>query len=188
MKDADERKNELIEIGTEMYLEKNDINVKEIVKKANVAVGLFYYYFESKEIYIGEIINRIINKNLKSLKDVLEKDELMAIEKVDKCLDLLCEHIKETNKYVDLSLFKTNSHYALTEKMAEDLTPYIEKVIKQGIKEKTFKVNDVKITSTFILYGIIGIINSKVNIKNDNTYKEIKQIIYNNLEVRNENN
>lgn len=182
VKEADVRKQELLDIGTRMYLEDNIVNVKKIVKEANVAVGLFYYYFESKEKYIGEITNKIISDNLKNIKAILVSNEYLAKEKLNILLELIWNHLIETNKYVDNSTFKTNEHYILTEKMLLELKPYVEEFIKQGIKERAFHVTNISLISSFILYGIVGIINTKLDL-NDNTKKLINGMIYKSLNM-----
>jgi AcrR family transcriptional regulator len=72
MKAPEERKNELMDIALEFFFTKGFENttIGDIVKKAGVAQGLFYYYFNSKNDILDAAINRYIDKLIKSLEDI----------------------------------------------------------------------------------------------------------------------
>ena len=56
VKKPDIRRQELLDIGVKLFFEagKKEISIQEVVKQANVATGLFYYYFKSKNDFIDE--------------------------------------------------------------------------------------------------------------------------------------
>lgn len=60
----DTRRIGLSDIGIQLFIDNGiaSVSIKDIVNKASVAIGLFYYYFPSKETFIEEAINRFILK------------------------------------------------------------------------------------------------------------------------------
>ena len=69
-KDSEERKDEFIDVAEKLFKENGivDTTVNSIVKDMNVAKGLFYYYFNSKEDVIdaisqkyNELFNEMMN-------------------------------------------------------------------------------------------------------------------------------
>ncbi|MCF0114404.1 MAG: TetR/AcrR family transcriptional regulator [Erysipelotrichaceae bacterium] len=69
-KDSEERRNELIEAAEKLFSENGFANtaVSAIVKEVNVAQGLFYYYFKSKD----DVIEAISEKYTREFKRILE--------------------------------------------------------------------------------------------------------------------
>lgn len=49
VKDPEERKEELLQIGIHFFLQggAKNVSIQNVVKEANVATGLFYYYFKT---------------------------------------------------------------------------------------------------------------------------------------------
>lgn len=70
------RKKELTQIAYELFLTKGyeKTSVDEIISKAGIAKGTYYYYFESKEQTLEEVINMIIYKCVLKAKQVLDTD------------------------------------------------------------------------------------------------------------------
>ena len=87
MKKPDDRRRELLNIGFDLYMEKGmeGLNIKEVVDRANVATGLFYYYFKSKEEFVEEALNNFIVQNLEPAWEILESEQT-ALEKLDAVL------------------------------------------------------------------------------------------------------
>ena len=56
VKKPDIRRQELLDIGIKLFFEVGEkgISIQQVVKQADVAIGLFYYYFKSKEEFLDE--------------------------------------------------------------------------------------------------------------------------------------
>ena len=88
-KNPEERKKELIDIAEKLFIKNGyeQTAVSDIVKKAKVAQGTFYYYFKTKENILDSIIDRYINltvegmqKTLNLSDDALSKYNVMSTE------------------------------------------------------------------------------------------------------------
>ena len=77
-KDSEERRNEFVEAAEKLFREHGivDTTINSIVKEMNVAKGLFYYYFKSKDDVIdaisekyNELFNEMMNASMDALRE-----------------------------------------------------------------------------------------------------------------------
>ena len=73
MKSID-RKEELLKIAYNKFITKGYLNtsIDEIISEAKIAKGTYYYYFESKEKTLEEVINMMVDKMINKANSVLE--------------------------------------------------------------------------------------------------------------------
>lgn len=179
-KKPEQRRQELLDIGFRLYMEKGmaGLSIKEIAGKVNVAVGLFYYYFKSKEAFVAEAMKNFVNKKLEPVYDALEKAG-SAQQKLDDVLEkfLLCvKQIRSRNTPV---AFQNEQNRAFTEQLLQQLLPKVEKFIADGSREGVFCVTDPKMTAEYVLYGLCGVLNAG----EDSDSKSIKRVVYASLGV-----
>ena len=140
------RKNELLETARELFFTKGykQTSIESIIKKIGVAKGTFYYYFKSKEDLLDKLTYKMSKKILEEVKKIVEKDDLNAIDKLNKAyavagsvklenIELLKVLLKAF--YNDRNLFFR--HKMLMSSM-EILAPEFSKIIRQGVNEKVF--------------------------------------------------
>ena len=75
---SESTKNTILEIGTDLILSKgyNNVGLQEILKKAKVPKGSFYYYFKSKEDFGLQVIAFYSDKSLSILKAYLRNQDV----------------------------------------------------------------------------------------------------------------
>lgn len=177
-KEPDIRRQELMDIGFELYI-KNGIggfSIKDVVNQAGVATGLFYYYFKSKENFVDELLNDFIAKNIEIIQQILTSDELPVIQKMKNALDIFWTFTEKLAPYKDVSSFHTEQHYQLEQKLFMQLRPLIQQVIEDGVKIGVFHIDNLSLTSGFILYGLSSIAHSEIDLTL-NTKKETINLI-----------
>ena len=74
----------LLQIGTEMFLERgyNDTGLQDLLAAAEVPKGSFYHYFKSKEDFGLEIVNRYGTETLAFLEETLENSSCSPMQRV----------------------------------------------------------------------------------------------------------
>ncbi|WP_410985087.1 TetR/AcrR family transcriptional regulator [Bacillus cereus] len=177
-KEADVRRQELMDIGFELYMKNGmkGFSIKDVVNHAGVATGLFYYYFKSKEDFVDEILNDFIVKNIEIIQQILTSNELLVMQKMKNSLDIFWTFVEKLAPYKNESSFHTEQHYLLEQKLFMQLRPLIQQVIEDGVKIGTFHTDNSFLTSGFILYGLSSIAHSEIDL-NLNNKKEMVNLV-----------
>ena len=83
MKKGEKRKHELLKIAYEMFLRRGyeNTSVDEIIAKAQIAKGTFYYYFPSKEQLLEDVIEMMIENETAAAEQIMRL-ELPAPQKI----------------------------------------------------------------------------------------------------------
>lgn len=93
----EEKKQRLIESSIELFAEKgyHRTSIQEIVEKSGVSKGAFYLYFSSKKALTTEIVDYFINKMVRDVKEINEKQigpKEKLIEQTALYLDVVNHH------------------------------------------------------------------------------------------------
>lgn len=142
VKDPEVRRKELVDIAEKLFIKKGyeETPVSAIVKKAKVAQGTFYYYFDSKDDVLDAIVDKLLIEVSESLGGIVSRDDLDAIPKMIAMSSYFRSLGKGREKLVDYLHEERNAHLHL--KMEKRIYPVViplyTKIIKQGIKEGVF--------------------------------------------------
>jgi AcrR family transcriptional regulator len=114
--------------------------VSDIVKKAKVAQGTFYYYFKSKEEILDSIIDRYIKTTVDSFEKISNEKGLNAIEKLINIFQFSYSFRKNKISLMQYLHEDKNAHLHLKfeRKMPIKTAKPLSKIISQGVKEKYF--------------------------------------------------
>jgi TetR/AcrR family transcriptional regulator, transcriptional repressor for nem operon len=90
-------KTKLIEAGISSLLKSgyNATSVKDIIDDVGIPKGSFYYYFESKEEFVGNVIDAYIRRNLELSSCILNDSSQLPLARLRKYLDLQIEYFRE---------------------------------------------------------------------------------------------
>jgi AcrR family transcriptional regulator len=137
-----------MEAAIKLFVEKgyDDTSVKNIIDEAGISKGGFYHHYESKEKLMEDIVQIFVENIMNTGKIVLEDEKLSAVEKFNNFMKLAnsykMQNVSQTSTiFTAIYLQKNNEHVEklVFGRSAELLTPIIEKIIIQGIKENVFK-------------------------------------------------
>lgn len=100
---SDERKEKILEVGTEEFSLKGyeSANINVIAKNAGISIGLMYKYFATKE----DLFLTCIQHGCKILDDSLEKimrSDEKILKKAEMVIRTICYHSKENSNYIRL--------------------------------------------------------------------------------------
>ncbi|MFJ5625514.1 TetR/AcrR family transcriptional regulator [Peribacillus loiseleuriae] len=177
-KEPDIRRQELMDIGFELYMKNGmgGFSIKDVVNRAGVATGLFYYYFKSKEEFVDEILNNFIVKNMEKIQRALNSNELTVMQKMKDSLGIFWTFAEKLAPYKHVSSFQTEQHFQLEQKLFIQIHPLFQQVIEDGVKIGIFHTANSFLTSGFILYGLSSIAHSEIDLNLD-TKKEMVNLI-----------
>jgi AcrR family transcriptional regulator len=142
-KNPEERRKELIDIAEQLFIKKGyeQTAVSDIVNKAKVAQGTFYYYFKTKEEILDEIIDRYITLTVEGIQKIANEKGPNAIDKLVNIF-LFSSSFRNDRKSIMQYLHEDRNahlHQKFERKIPSGTVGPLSQIIQQGIDEGLFK-------------------------------------------------
>ena len=140
MRKGERRKEELLDIAYRMFISKGyeNTSVDEIIEKAGIAKGTYYYYFKSKEQMLEEVIGMMIEKEKRSAEEVLD----MPLDPIMKTMGIIRSFTPEVDEQtIEEALHSPENivmHEKVKKRLIEEAVPLLSQVVEEGIKEGMF--------------------------------------------------
>ena len=145
MKKGKKMKKELLKIAYDMFLTQGyeNTSVDEIIEKAQIAKGTYYYHFQSKEQMLEEVIDMMIDSETKMAEQVIGMD-ISVPQKI--VMILTSMKPTEAEQPIKNALFQPENvlmHHKVRQKLINILTPILSEVIKEGVDEGIFECDNI---------------------------------------------
>lgn len=140
-----ERKQELLKIAYNMFLSKGyeNTSIDDIIKEAEIAKGTYYYYFESKEATLEEVINMMVNEEVEIAKGILN----MPISIPEKLVGIITSLRPKIDEQEIQNILNKKENIVMHEKInnriIEEAIPLLEQVVNEGIESNMFNCNHI---------------------------------------------
>ena len=149
VKEYDERKTELLDTAQVLFYQKGyeNTSVADIIEAVGIAKGTFYHYFKTKEDLLDQLIERISEAILSQLEIIANDNTLNAIDKFNKFYVDAGNYKKENKEAIIVAarVFYNEDNLRMKEKLYKSVikksTPLLMPIIKQGVKEGSFKTS-----------------------------------------------
>jgi len=132
----------LIDIAEQLFIKKGyeKTAVSDIVKKAKVAQGTFYYYFKTKEDILDLITDRYININVEGYEKIANEKGPNALEKIIKIFQFSSSFRNNRKSLIQYLHEDKNArlHLKFERKLPFMIAEPLSKIISQGVQEKIF--------------------------------------------------
>ncbi len=170
-KTPEERRNELIDAATVLFLEKgyDETAVSDIVKKINVAQGTFYYHFKSKSEILEAVVDRFISEIEKAMTEISDNREKSSAARFNDAVNFLIK-IAESSKEVLDDVHQENNalmHDRIAKITMARLVPVLARIVHQGVESGEFNVHhpiestDVILSALFWQFHQPGLMEDK---------------------------
>lgn len=158
VKKPEERKAEMVSAASRLFARQGFVrtSVAEIVTAVDVAKGLFYYYFTTKDDMVKAVVEGYCSY-LGTLCDDIADSEGTVDEKIERLLSLEAWDCCFTAPLVaDLCLPQHAALYAdMCDRMYAHMSPALERMIAQGLAERGKDPAKAKHIVGVSLYGIL---------------------------------
>lgn len=187
-KNTEERKQEFVDAAEKLFKENGimDTTVNNIVKELDVAKGLFYYYFKSKDDVIDAISQKYSDAfNQSMMKDMSSTDWKQQVDQfIDNCIQSFADmdaKLKGKRDDVDLSALSSRSVHEAKQASSRAL----RKLLEEGNRIKKTAICDADYYADLITGGIAYMVS-----KGDRDAEKIKEIVWDliNRSGKDENN
>ena len=145
MKKGEKRKQELLQIAYRLFISRGyeRTSVDEIIEEAGIAKGTYYYYFESKEAMLEEVIDMMIRAQEDRAAKILEGD--IAVPR--KVMGILsCFRLSGEEQAIGEALNtpeNTLMHEMTNRKIIDAITPIMSAAVEEGVTDGVFSCDHI---------------------------------------------
>lgn len=146
MKKGERRKNELVQIAYKKFLEKGyeQTSVDEIIEAAQIAKGTFYYYFQSKEQMLEEVVEMMLEKGAERAAEVLN----FTLSIPEKIVSIILAYRPMVNEAVIQDALNQPGnillHDRVNKKLIAGAVPLISETVREGIRQGIFDCEQIE--------------------------------------------
>lgn len=145
MKKGEKRKQELLKIAYDLFITRGyeNTSVDEIIEKAQIAKGTYYYYFQSKEQMLEDVVKMMIESETEIAKQIIGS----GMPVPQKIVGVITS-IKpaEPEQPIQDALFHPDNvlmHNKVRKQLIDVLVPLLSEVVKEGVKEGIFECDNI---------------------------------------------
>lgn len=153
MTKGEKRKQELLDIAYNLFLQKGyeNTSVDEIIEKAQIAKGTFYYYFKTKEQMLEEVIDIMVEEETKKAQGYLQLPCSLP-EKILAVLSAFRPQMEENTIVTALNQPENLLlHDKVQRKINERAIPILSQIVEEGLKEGIFDCDHIATRVKMIL-------------------------------------
>ena len=145
MKKGERSKQELLQIAYRMFISRGyeNTSVDEIIEEADIAKGTYYYYFETKEQMLEEVIGMMIDQEMEAAGRILQA-EIPVPQKIIGMISSLRPTQEE--RPIEGALMQPENivmHEKIRKKIVEMAVPLLSKVVEEGIGQGIFACDNI---------------------------------------------
>ena len=146
IKQPKERKNEIINAASELFMQKgyDGTSVSDILEKVGIAKGTLYHHFKSKEDILDALIERFNTKVIEKATEIsLDKSIPIPSRMVNVVLALNVSESDEGSEMIELMHKPQNAlmHQKSNKMLLETVTPILANLLREGIGVEIFNTN-----------------------------------------------
>jgi AcrR family transcriptional regulator len=183
VKDALERKNEILDVAEELFVTKgyDKTSTNDILERVDIARGTLYYHFKSKENILNAIIERINLSLIAKAKAIAKVTSISIPDRIVMTIAGLNVDTEIGHEIID-EVHKTQNalmHQKMQNDLVGKIVPILTGLVIEGNEQKIFNVKYPKETvDMLILYSCIVFDDDYDDIK-ENKDKRIEALLHN---------
>ena len=145
MRKGERRKQELLDIAYRLFITRGyeNTSVDDIIDEAGIAKGTYYYYFESKEQTLEEVIGMMIDKEAEAATSILDSP-LPVPQKIVGIIAAIQPAPEETP--IEGALMRPENiimHQKIKRRLVEKGVPLLTRAVEEGVEQGIFSCDNI---------------------------------------------
>ena len=157
VKDAKERRNEILDVAERLFCEKgfDNTSTNDILAEIGIARGTLYYHFKSKEDILDAMIERLTNQMVEKASVIALDESIPVLERLTRTMlslnmdnevgDMVMEQVHRPQN----ALMHQKLENMLLGRVNKLITKIAEDGIRQGIMHTDYPAEAVEMTMTY---------------------------------------
>lgn len=137
VKEAEERKNEILDVAERLFSVKGFDNTStgDILAEVGIARGTLYYHFKSKEEILDAVIERMMGRMLARAKGLVKQKEIPVWQR----LTLMIRAVQISGDWGDALMEQIHKpqnalmHQKIQERLLAGMNPLLTELIEEGV-------------------------------------------------------
>ena len=155
VKDAKERRNEILDVAERLFCEKgfDNASTNDILTEIGIARGTLYYHFKSKEDILDAMIDRILDEIVRRASQIALDGSIPVLERMTQTI-LASNVDTKTGDMILEQMHKPQNalmHAKMQERLLKQLIPLFTKLIEDGISQGLMQTDDPEDTIEMLL-------------------------------------
>ena len=155
-----ELRERLIEAAWELFASSgyDGTTIEKLIERVRVSKGAFYHYFTSKADVLDAVVGQMIGRGIEELARVAERESQPAIENLNEFLGASrkwrLENFGAVSAVAEVLMRDENSiiRHKVYRRIVTLMQPLLARIIRQGVGEGTFDVQDPEGTALLLLH------------------------------------
>lgn len=152
-------KNRMLEVATKMFFEKSyeGTSVRDIVKEVGCEVGLFYYYYKTKDDLFTDVMEHFFEPYKKDFQALVEQARAIPERALLRFFEYMKKKVIEFREKYSANMHRT-IRWAIREQALTVIEPYIKDIIQIVVEHGAKLKMDIHLTAIFLAHGIGSVI------------------------------
>lgn len=184
VKDAEERKNEILDVAEHLFGTKgfDNTSTNDILNEIGIARGTLYYHFKSKEELLDSMINRMTKRLVEQAKKIAGEKDVPILQRLTKMMLALNISDENLNQEILQQVHKPQNalmHQKMQNCLLSEINPLITTLIEEGIEQGICQTEyPMEVAEMTFLY-VNTIFDDLMAYSNEDRQKKIAAFIYN---------
>ncbi len=164
-KEPEVRKKEIIDVAMKLF-EENGImktSMNDIAKEMDVAKGLLYYYFKSKDELITEVIESFSKDVDEEIKGIMKSEAFTFYEKLSLIIGKFFNSIAEHPAMMDLSPVNPGIFDYVKTKLSDVAIYHAKALLEEGEAKGILKIRYPEYVLRMLISGIADLYMDGIN-------------------------